>query len=256
MELGRCLSGSGVAVVNQRILPFSPGDVLLVWPGQFHMAWTIQGFSEWNFLNFDAAAVPLDASLPLPPLPGSPTIEQSGFNQVLASSTRPEASQIVSLVFHELQRGQPGFESAVRSLLSTLVVWLRRELRSMHSSVETSRRSEDLIVRLGPALTRMASSYSLVLNIRELAQLCFMSERTFRRSFHTALGQSPLEYMLRLRMNSASALLSTTSLSIKEIAARTGFSSPSDFSRTFRKFTRSAPNDYRKKHWGKSQAQT
>ena len=41
--------GSGVLVINQRVYRFEPGDVVVVWPGQLHMGWTLQGTSRWKF---------------------------------------------------------------------------------------------------------------------------------------------------------------------------------------------------------------
>jgi AraC-like DNA-binding protein len=248
-ELGICHSGTGIAVVNQRIFPFVPGDALIVWPGQMHMAWTLEGISTWQFLNFDAEAIPQDPQLRLAELPSSKKIEDSGFNQVIAVKSHPQFSQMAGMIFNELDHQPPDYESSVRHLLSIVQIWLRRELRLV-SSAAPQKRARDVIQRLEPALTRMAKAYAEPLNIGKLAAACFMSESTFRRSFHAALGQSPLEYLLRLRINSACALLATTSLTIKEIALRAGYPSPSDFSRSFRKVARTSPIDYRKKHKG------
>lgn len=255
MELGRCYTGSGIATVNQRIFPFKPGDVFVVWPGQFHMAWTLEGTSNWNFLNFDAEDVSREASRSLRPLPNARTVEECRFAHILAAERNPSVSHLVETVFSELRGKNPGYEIASRNLLSTLLVWIRRELLAK-SSPALNRHSNDLIVRLEPALTRMCKAYSEPLDIRRLAAMCHMSESTFRRSFSAAVGQSPLEYLLGLRVNTASALLATTDLSIKEIALRCGYPSPSDFSRCFRKLAKTSPNSYREAHWGKTQSQT
>jgi transcriptional regulator GlxA family with amidase domain len=51
--------------------------------------------------------------------------------------------------------------------------------------------------------------------------------------FRELTGYSPMEYLRRLRIELAHELLGDPSLSIKEVAARTGFSDPNHFSRVF-----------------------
>jgi len=57
-------------------------------------------------------------------------------------------------------------------------------------------------------------------------------EKTFRRVF----GESAGKYIVRTKMNEAQRLIDKGGLSGKEIAARTGFSSPQYFCRTYRAF--------------------
>ena len=62
-------------------------------------------------------------------------------------------------------------------------------------------------------------------------------EKTFRRTF----GESAGRYILRTKMAEAQRLVDKGGLSGKEIAARTGFSSPQYFCRTFRAFFGRSP---------------
>jgi AraC-like DNA-binding protein len=251
MELGLCYSGSGIAAVNQQVLPFSEGDVLLVWPGQFHMVWTLEGQAAWKFLNFAPAALPQDSALTLPKLPDARAVAASDFAFVIKRNADSTVSALASALFSELQAAQEGFQFAARNLLSALVIWLRRRLKHVAAG-ESGNCANDSLRRLAPAVNRIATAFHQQHSIPALARLCFMSESTFRRSFHAAFGHSPLEYLLRLRLNTAAALLAGSSLSAKEIADRTGYPSASDLGRSFRKFFGVSPAAYRRKRSGAS----
>jgi len=71
--------------------------------------------------------------------------------------------------------------------------------------------------------------------------------RTLQRRFRKAFGVSMIDALLRARVNRAKELLSTSALSIKEIAYVTGFPNPSHFGATFRKLEGITPGQFRKR---------
>lgn len=77
--------------------------------------------------------------------------------------------------------------------------------------------------------------------IRELP----MGYSKFRKAFKQSTGESPNQYHLNLRLNRAKSLLSTTALSINEVAVQTGFESLFYFSKLFKKKNGVSPRTYR-----------
>jgi two-component system response regulator YesN len=63
--------------------------------------------------------------------------------------------------------------------------------------------------------------------------------------FRELTGYSPMEYLRRLRIELARELLADPAVSIKEVAARTGFSDPNHFSRIFARLDGVPPTAYR-----------
>jgi len=63
--------------------------------------------------------------------------------------------------------------------------------------------------------------------------------------FRELLGQTPIEFVNDVRVRAAAELLTTTQLPIATIAAQTGFSSASFFTRTFRRLMHITPLAYR-----------
>lgn len=84
-----------------------------------------------------------------------------------------------------------------------------------------------------------------------LAQRFGMSTRTFNRRFKSALGQTPLDYLQEVRINTARDLLKTSNLSISEIADRIGYQDTGYFTSLFKKKLSITPNAYRETVRGK-----
>lgn len=71
----------------------------------------------------------------------------------------------------------------------------------------------------------------------------------FRRCFKEELGQTPLEYMTNLRINTAKKMLTQkTFQSIENTAYNCGFNDSFYFSKIFKKITGISPRDYQKNH--------
>lgn len=68
-----------------------------------------------------------------------------------------------------------------------------------------------------------------------------------RKDFKTLTGESPNQYQLNLRLNKVKDLLTSTSLSISEIAFQTGFESVSYLSKIFKKKNKISPKFYRQR---------
>ena len=73
---------------------------------------------------------------------------------------------------------------------------------------------------------------ALQLDIARLAEQAGMSPRSFHRKFTQALGETPARFSETMRLERARQLLAGRA-SLKEIAARTGYATPGQFSKAF-----------------------
>ena len=67
------------------------------------------------------------------------------------------------------------------------------------------------------------------------------------RVFRKATGQTPIEYLVRLRIQKSTELLRNTDFSITEIALQVGFNDSNYFTRQFRNSLGESPRSYRQK---------
>jgi transcriptional regulator GlxA family with amidase domain len=81
--------------------------------------------------------------------------------------------------------------------------------------------------------------------IPELAKGIGTSSRTLARRIGEATGSSPLAFVRRIRVDAARHLLTTTQLSVDEIAARVGYEDPASLRRAFARLGE-RPTDSRK----------
>jgi AraC family transcriptional regulator len=77
-----------------------------------------------------------------------------------------------------------------------------------------------------------------------LAASAGISRFHFARLFRSTTGHSPMEFLMRLRVERSTALLARGEASICEIAATLGFCDQSHFTRTFRRMTGMSPSDF------------
>ncbi len=81
--------------------------------------------------------------------------------------------------------------------------------------------------------------------LRAVADEVGMSYFHFSRAFKKSMGMSPTNYIAERRIERAKGLLNETHLPISEIALRSGFSSQSHFTNSFRRVAGSTPKDFR-----------
>lgn len=82
--------------------------------------------------------------------------------------------------------------------------------------------------------------------VSQLASQAAMAERTFIRRFKNATGNTPSEYIQRVKVERAKELLENDRLSVKEICYETGYEDQSYFRNIFKKYTGLTPADYKK----------
>lgn len=126
------------------------------------------------------------------------------------------------------------------ALLYEIFSMLRHEaLRSTQQAVPR---------RLRTALHRINSEFAdPELSVGAIAREAGISEVYFRQEFKQYIGVAPREYICRVRLENAQALLGTAVYPVSEVAIRCGFNSISYFSSQFKRMYGISPLEYMKK---------
>lgn len=130
-------------------------------------------------------------------------------------------------IISEMDKGHPASNLKAMSYLYSALAEIYSDDR-----IELSDRDEYLSIL--PAVSFMESDFSSKITLEVLAKKCLQSVTSFRRTFKSVYAVSPMEYLLRIRMSHAKALLKHTDLSVKEIAAECGYADTEHFCRTFK----------------------
>ena len=88
--------------------------------------------------------------------------------------------------------------------------------------------------------------YSEKIRVSELARLENMSESRFYTVFKSAMGKSPVDYIIDKRIEVACTLLSSMTASIEQIGRTVGFQDTQFFSKQFKSRMGMSPLQYRK----------
>jgi AraC-like DNA-binding protein len=157
-----------------------------------------------------------------------------------------ELGTVVDLLAAELSGSRPGSDTVVAHLADILFVhilraWLASDEDAGPSWLRALRDSQ-----IGMALARLHAHPARPWTIGSIAAEVSMSRAAFARRFTSLVGEAPLAYLTRWRMNLAAQRLRDTSQPIATVAAQVGYTSEYAFSRAFTRFHGQPPGRYRR----------
>jgi transcriptional regulator GlxA family with amidase domain len=93
----------------------------------------------------------------------------------------------------------------------------------------------------------MEKRYAQTIIIDQIAAAVAISPRHFKRRFKQAVGETPLGYLQRVRIEAAKQKLESSRAPVSEITWQVGYADISSFCRLFKKTTGLSPRDYRER---------
>lgn len=113
--------------------------------------------------------------------------------------------------------------------------------------IEQPAEQERYFRELFPVIRHIEQNYGESISMAAMAQLAQLSSTHFNRRFQQLLRMSPTSYLRTVRVQAARRLLATTPRTLAGIAADTGFTDQSHFTRCFREATGLTPREYRQR---------
>jgi AraC-like DNA-binding protein len=189
-----------------------------------------------GFYFEDQATNPLLASLP-------PVIHLRGRSREVASWVR----MTLDLVRRESHAGRPGADAVIARLADILFI----EALRAHCSAPESKESGFIVAlrdpRIGQSLALIHRRPRVEGGLARLAKEAGMSRTAFSVRFQELVGEAPLKYATRCRMDRAAGLLRSTEAPIARVAERVGYGSEVGFGRAFKRHTGLSPAAYRRR---------
>ena len=91
------------------------------------------------------------------------------------------------------------------------------------------------------------SRLHLNINVLEIAEHCFISERTLLRRFKQATGFTPKQYIIQMKVEKAKQSMEQGRISIEKISNDLGYSDASNFIKVFKKISGITPSEFKTK---------
>lgn len=250
-EIGYCVSGKGICLVEDRQYPFQEGDVEIVFPFQKHLSRNCENeSSKWYWLTFQPYALMEKIGFS-----GGVNIEQLVFNEmglcgIFSPKQYPEIVTLVEQLFRELLENNhrsPYHAEFCSLYVYQLFISLAR-LSAALPKLKIERGGN--LQSVSHALDTISQSVrsANVPSVEMLASSCNMSVSNFRKVFRKVTGLSPKDYITKCFVNKAQQLLLTTDKSISDICAESGFGDISWFNRQFFAKTNMTPSAFRKRY--------
>jgi AraC-like DNA-binding protein len=142
----------------------------------------------------------------------------------------------------ETDNKMPGYETVLHALSLEICHSIIRSIFQFAPANDriSSRMEIDRVIEY------LHSNIDKKISVKEMAKIAHMSTSHFSRIFKKETGNSPMDYLNRIRMARVKKLLLAGDRSITEIALECGFNSPAYLSACFYRKYKMSPSDYQK----------
>jgi AraC-like DNA-binding protein len=250
-ELVVILGGTGVHTIDGTKHFAKAGDVDVIGPKVVH------GFSEaknlamcnisysaelFAALRSDVRTIPGFQSLFVlgPGCPGRARGHAAPRPSVLAIHELAVAGAMIDEMAEEYAAKREGYESLIVGCFLKLVVYLSRNYQPAQGETSSS------LLKLATAMSFIEQRFAEPLSLPQVAEASGLSPRHLSRLFEENYKTSPMEYIVRTRLEQAARLLRRGDRSVTDIAFETGYNDSNYFSRSFRSAFGMSPSEYRK----------
>ena len=228
-----CTRGKGFLRIENVEHELSPGRLFLIKPGQLHSC-GCRGSESMEFWGISLFAVPGERF--------SRMLIENPYQAADFSSYLNYVDGAFSFIYELAQLPYPGHEKTdfIRHHSCSLVLFA---ISMLHSHYLNSPVPVDLPMQ--DVLRWLMKHYQEENTLATLARQFAMSSSHLSRSFYTAFGVSPINYLIDYRLNIAKDLLIHTNISIHEIAEKVGYENAYHFTNLFTKRIGSPPQEFR-----------
>lgn len=250
-EINIITRGNGVHYINNNLVRANEGDVFIIPPRVSHGYVSEEGFDVFHVILSDAFMNKYVADLQQLPsfftLFGAEPLMRGRTSYPLHLTLSKELFKPTLNVLFEISRynnfNNPA-ECLVRSNLAMASIGLLCSAYATNSPGNNYSFSEERA--LMESISYIHERYYEKITIDDLLQIAHMSRTSYIQRFKDICKMSPAAYITKTRIESAAVMLANTSMSVSEIAYRTGFYDASHFTKSFENLYNITPIEYRK----------
>lgn len=233
-ELFYVLHGEGVFYIENEKVPVKTDDLIIINPNVEHTEKTFPN-NPMEYIVFGVEGLAFSFT-------EHDQAYGRGYSFYSYGSDKNQFINFAQLMMHEFQDKKPGFEKVCHGLLEVLLVYISRKQKLSVISESSFQLSKECAI----AKRYIDTNYAQDITLDSLAEITHINKFYLAHSFTECIGQSPISYLTERRLAACKELLSSSNLSVTQIATSAGFSSQSYFSQIFAKKVGMSPRQYRK----------
>ena len=217
------------------------GDIIFIPPSMVHEVFSLTEDAAIQGMVFDLSLVEVAALQ----LDFSELFRRSQGLQYVITSKAEGYAELCGYIKNILDV-YGSFSAGSRiQIASNLLLIMARLIRLF--SLEESAHDKNY-KKLRAVLSYVEKNYTEKIQISELSEIIHVCDDRLIRLFKEVTGETPIEYIMNLRIEAAIKLLSTTDLSVADVAEKVGFGSDTYMTRVFRQKLNTTPGKYLQKH--------
>ncbi|MCR5465945.1 MAG: AraC family transcriptional regulator [Lachnospiraceae bacterium] len=244
IEIAFVLAGRGQYFVDGKTYDVKQGDLLICNPGVMHQSIVtnpedptlefVCGFSDIHLHDMPENRIVLPDDCPI---------------LSLSSETKRELSRCCYEIIEENSSSEPGRYYMIQAQMMRMLVIIFRALNGHKPSeapgLNFESYSKGYVVK--NILNYLNENYSQHISLDQIARNMYLSPVYISKIFKEKTGDSPINYLIRVRLSKAREMLTEGRGSIRSISAMVGYDDVYHFSKLFKKHYGVSPMYYRKK---------
>ncbi len=174
-------------------------------------------------------------------------VEDLGLNSRQLTFRCQQGKELKRLILQMLRCSDRTYASQyqLQSLLYAFFAVLAKEMDT--GGKEEGQARENFYVER--AIGYVRNHYSSEVKVSDIADYLCINRSHLYKLFKNSLQISPKEFLTEFRISRAKELLTTTQLSVEQVALSCGYGNALVFSKAFKRKTGSIPTTYRAEHW-------
>ena len=228
LEFELIISGTGKHIYNHHEYPLTRGSVYMT---GYHDLHELTSLTDLEIYSIHFSRQFLDPEI-------ARCLDYNRFHCQLSEEETAWVIQQIGKLLDEIHSDRPLRSLLIKNLFSEILVMMIRKSspNELHALPET----------IQQVLAYMKENFRRKLTLRQVSEQLSFSPNYLGLLFKQTMGCTFNEYLHSLRLKYACSLLLKSDLSIKEIAAASGYSSTEHFLTSFKQKMQRTPSEYRR----------
>lgn len=232
------LSGTCTYNICDTLYQVKKGDMLVCNPGVYHDKIMRSG-EEILELHTGFGNISLEG------LPKNCLIEPSTCPVMSLPEHEQEFLKCCSDIFYEQKKNEPGCELMLKiNVMKLLVLFLKATYIAQEGSENTCINFEsfDKAAIVNTLISFLNENYMHQISLDTISKNIYMSPAYISKVFKEEMGESPINYLIKIRLAKARELLLEGNHSIKTVARTVGYEDAYYFSKLYKKYHNVSPS--------------